>query len=355
MDFTHPHFAEPRWLWLAFLGPLVLLALQRYSAWARQRQLAQMASPHFVAELTRSFSAMRRWTKDAVLLIAVAGLGLALARPQWGQQESGGQVLGQDTLFVLDCSRSMLATDVAPSRLQRAKLAIRDFVQRQAHGRVGLVAFSGQAFLQCPLTYDFGAFDEALSAVDEKTIPVPGTDIGRALDEGFRAMSKAAGRKLVVLLTDGEDLEKGGIKMAERLAKNRLLVYTIGVGTPAGSEIRVVNEQGRQELLRDKNGEVVRSRLDAATLQAIAKETGGAYFPLGPVGEGLAKVQLSVNTLEFDSGSTPVNKLGVDRFHLPVAISLFLLAIESLVGTRRRGVEPGQTLGSGPSVTSVTS
>lgn len=337
-DFTNPHFAEPAWLWLAMVGPLVLLALQRYSAWARQRQLAQMASAHFLAELTRSFSQVRRWIKDGILLVAVAGLGLAMARPQWGQQETGGQVLGQDTVFLLDCSQSMLATDVTPSRLQRAKLAIRDFVQRQAHGRVGLVAFSGQAFLQCPLTYDFGAFEEALVAVDEKTIPVPGTDVGRAIDEGFRAMNKAAGRKLVILITDGEDLEKGGIKMAERLAKTNLIVYAVGVGTPAGSEIRITNEQGRQELLRDKKGEVVRSRLDESTLQAIAKATGGAYFPLGPVGEGLAKVQLSVNDLEFDSGSTPVNKLGVDRFHVPVAIGLLLLAMESLIGTRRREV-----------------
>ena len=339
-DFTNPHFAEPAWLWLAVLGPLVLLALQRYSAWARQRQLAQMASPHFVEELTRSLSPVRRWIKDAFLLVAVAGLGLAMARPQWGQQETGGQVLGQDTVFLLDCSQSMLATDVTPNRLQRAKLAIRDFVQRQAHGRVGLVAFSGQAFLQCPLTYDFGAFEEALAAVDEKTIPIPGTDVGRAIDEGFRAMNKAAGRKLAILITDGEDLEKGGIKMAERLAKTNLIVYAVGVGTPAGSEIRVTNEQGRQELLRDKKGEVVRSRLDEPTLRAIAKATGGAYFPLGPVGEGLAKVQLSVNDLDFDAGSAPVNKLGVDRFHIPVAIGLLLLAVESLIGTRRERTGP---------------
>ena len=131
----------------------------------------------------------------------------------------------------------MLATDVTPNRLQRAKLAIRDFVQRQAHGRVGLVAFSGQAFLQCPLTYDFGAFEEALSAVDEKTIPVPGTDIGRALEEGFQAMDKGDRQKLLVLLTDGEDLEKSGVRMAESLAKKGVVVFTLGVGTPAGGEI----------------------------------------------------------------------------------------------------------------------
>ena len=152
-------------------------------------------------------------------MLAVAGVGLALARPQWGEQAEVSQLLGQDTLFILDCSRSMLATDVAPSRLQRAKLAILDFVQRHGHGRVGLVAFAGQAFLQCPLTFDYGAFQDALMAVDDKTIPVPGTDIGRALDEAFRAMDKSERPKLLVLLTDGEDLEKGGVRTAEALAK----------------------------------------------------------------------------------------------------------------------------------------
>ena len=104
----------------------------------------------------------------------------------------------------------MLAADVRPTRLQRAKLAIMDFVQRRGRGRVGLVAFAGQAFLQCPLTFDYGAFQEALTIVDDKTIPVPGTDIGRALDEGVHALQKSERQKLLVVLTDGEDLEKRG-------------------------------------------------------------------------------------------------------------------------------------------------
>ena len=154
MDFTHPQFAEPRWLWLAVLGPLGLVALHRYSAWARNRQLAQLAAPHFLADLIRSHSPARRAFKHVLLVLAVAGIGLALARPQWGEQESGGQALGEDIMFVVDCSQSMLAADVSPNRLERTKLAILDFVRRHNNGRIGLVAFAGQAFLQCPLTFD---------------------------------------------------------------------------------------------------------------------------------------------------------------------------------------------------------
>jgi len=336
--FVHPHFAEPQWLWLAVLGPLALAALCRYAAVARAKQLARLAAPGQVKVLTRSHSRGRRMIKNGLLVVAVAAFGLALARPQWGEQQDIGHLLGQDTVFVLDCSRSMLATDVLPSRLQRAKLAILDSVQRSGRGRVGLVAFAGQAFLQCPLTFDYSAFEDALMMVDDKTIPIPGTDVGRGLDEAYRAMDKDSRTKLMVLLTDGEDLEEGGVRKAQTLAKEGVVVFTIGVGTPAGSEIQFMNEQGRPELVRDK-GQPVLSRLDEPTLRAIAQATHGAYYPLGPVGEGLGKVRLAIEALDTGSGTTPGRKLGVDRFHLPVAAALLLLVTESLIGTRKLKTE----------------
>src|SRR5512133_2017816 len=111
MDFSNPHFAEPAWLWLAVLGPLLLFGLQRYSAWARNRQLAKIAAPEFVTDLIGSHSPGRRALKNAMLLTALAGIGITMARPQWGETETAGQMLGRDTLFLLDCSRSMLASD----------------------------------------------------------------------------------------------------------------------------------------------------------------------------------------------------------------------------------------------------
>jgi Ca-activated chloride channel family protein len=336
MNFANPHFAEPQWLWLAVVAPLVLAALQRYSGWARRKQLVQLAAPHFVEELTRSYSPARRAIKNVLLVLAAAGVALALARPQWGEQAEVSHRFGQDTLFILDCSRSMLASDVAPSRLQRAKLAILDYVQHSGHGRVGLVAFAGQAFLQCPLTFDYGAFQDALMAIDDKTIPVPGTDIGRALDEAYRSMEKSERLKMFMLLTDGEDLERGGIRTAEELAKQGVVVFTVGVGTAAGAEIQVMNEQGKLELVRDTRGQAVRSRLDETTLRTIAKATRGTYYALGPLGEGLAKVRLALETISAGSGSAPARKFGVDRFHWPVAGVLVLLVAESLIGTRRR-------------------
>jgi Ca-activated chloride channel family protein len=336
MDIANPHFAEPAWLWLAFLGPVAVYALQRYSAYCRWRQLSQVASRELLSTLTQSVSSLRRSIKEGLVLLVIAAIGIALARPQWGERTNGGRMLGEDVVFVLDCSRSMLATDVLPSRLQKAKLAILNYLETYSLGRVGLVAFAGQAFIQCPLTFDYSAFRESLATIDEKTIPVPGTDIGRALDEASRGMQKGDQQKLVILLTDGEDLQKGGIRIAETLREKGMVVFTIGVGTPEGTEISFMNEEGRPALVKDSKGQPVRSQLDETTLRAIAQATGGSYFPLGELGEGLANVKVALSSLDLNRGSAPARKLGVDRFHFPLGVAVFLLATESLIGTRRR-------------------
>jgi Ca-activated chloride channel family protein len=335
-DFRHPHFAEPGWLWLALLGPVCLLLLQRYAAAARTRQLARFAVPAMLAQILGSHSPSRRAAKNLLLVLGLAGMGVALARPQWGETTEVSQSLGEDIVFLLDCSRSMLATDVQPSRLGRAKYAILDFVQKHGRGRVGLVAFAGQGFLQCPLTFDYDAFREALLDCDEKSIPVPGTDIGRALDEGFAAMEKNGRRKVLVLVTDGEDLQKSGIRTAQALAAKGVVVYAVGVGTAAGSPIHLVNEQGMAGFLRDPDGKVVVSHLDAATLGEIAGATHGSYEPLGALGEGLERVRHFVEDATDTRETSRLRKLGVDRFHWAVGAVILLLVAESLIGTRRR-------------------
>ena len=295
-----------------------------------------MAAPHFVEQLTASHSPARRRFKEILLLTAFACAGLALARPQWGDVGTGNTFVGEDVVFALDCSLSMATADVLPSRMQRAKFAMLDFMQKQSHGRVGLVAFAGSAFLQCPLTFDAGAFEETLMSIDEKTIPIPGTDIGRALNEAYRAMDKKARRKTVILVTDGEDLEKSGIAAAKWLATNGVVVFAIGVGTPAGKEIQINNAAGQPELLRDAKGEIVRSQLDEKTLREIAEATGGSYFPLGLLGDGLMRARSAIHTLDAVEGSRGSVKRGVERFYYPLAALVLLVAIEPLIGTRRK-------------------
>ncbi len=340
MDFRHPHFAEPGWLWLALLSPVCVLLLHRYAALGRARQLGRFAAPAMLADLLRSHSPARRAFKNLLLVAGITAIGLALTRPQWGETTEISQALGEDILFVLDCSKSMLSADVAPNRLERAKYAILDFVQQHGRGRVGLVAFAGQAFLQCPLTFDYDAFHDALLACNERSIPVPGTDIGRALDVAFRAMEKNDRRKVVVLVTDGEDLAGSGVTTAHALADQGIVVYSVGVGTTAGSPIHIVNAQGLPDVLRDPDGQPVISRLDENTLSQIAEATHGSYQPLGALGEGLDRVRRLVENSSDTRSAATVRRLGVDRFHIPIAIAIALLVTESLIGTRRRAEIP---------------
>ncbi|MBI3878797.1 MAG: VWA domain-containing protein [Verrucomicrobia bacterium] len=339
MNFANPHFAEPAWLWLVLLGLVLLVLLHRYAAHARQKQLAKFALPGLLASLLSSHSPLRRAVKHLLLVLAVVLMGLALARPQWGEQAEVTQALGEDVIFILDCSRSMMAEDVRPTRLARAQLAIQDFVQRHGRGRVGLVAFAGQAFLQCPLTFDYDAFRDSMLAVDADSIPVPGTDIARALDESFLAMEKDHRRKFMVLVTDGEDLEKGGVAKAQSLAEKGVRLYTVGVGTAGGSLIQVPDGRGGVQPLRDERGQVVESRLDEVTLRALAAATGGDYQPLGALGEGMGEVRRALANATDAPGASLAHKFGVDRFHVFVAAVLALLVAESLIGTRRRVVE----------------
>ena len=342
MNLGQPHFAEPAWLWLALIGPLVAWGLFRFAARQRQQQLASFAAAELLPGLLRSHSPARRAVKHALVVLAVMLMAMALARPQWGQQAEAGRTLGEDIVFILDASKSMLAPDVQPSRLQRAKYAILDFVERHGRGRIGLVAFSGQAFLQCPLTSDYDAFRDALAAVDERTIPVGGTDIGRALDEAAKAMERTSRRKVMVLLTDGEDLEAGGVAKAKALAADKVVVFTLGVGTPAGATIQYIDERGVPSVVRDSKGEPVRSRLDEKTLREIAVATRGAYEPLGALGEGMTRVRQAVETSASLTNLVPARKLGVDRFGWFLAPALALLVIESLLGTRRRPATTSQ-------------
>lgn len=338
MDFTHPHFAEPEWLWGAVLFPLVILGLHMYASWRRAQQLHQFAAARPMMELAASCHQGRRRFKTGLLAISALVAGLALARPQWGEQSELVQTLGEDVLFALDISRSMLAPDVKPNRLTRAKMAIADFARQHARGRVGLLVFSGSAFLQCPLTGDHDAFQESVMAADEKAVPVAGTDLGRGLEEAMECLEKDNRRKVIVVVTDGEDLAAGAVAKAAQVVTNRAVqatFYMIGVGTAAGSTIPIFNEQGQPDVIKDPQGQAVVTRLDAKNLEAVAQACHGYYYPLGALGEGLTRVRADLRATATRTDAANQRKLGVDRFHFFVAFLLLLLVVESLMGDRR--------------------
>jgi Ca-activated chloride channel family protein len=330
-------FAEPLWLLAGLIAYSALVwAWRRYDA--RQRAaLATFASSHLHAQLTASFSTVRRNWKRGLFLAAAGCLFVALARPQAGFRWEEIKRRGIEVIFAVDTSRSMLTPDVKPDRLTRAKLAVDDFVSKMNGDGVGLIAFAGNAFLQCPITLDYDAFHESLAALDTTIIPRGGTDIASAIQEAQAALqNRPATDKILVLLTDGEDLEGSALAAAKAAAKNGLKICTVGVGSANGDLIPIPADQGGG-FVKDESGQFVKSHLDQAGLQAIAGATGGIYAPLGAQGQGLDTIyQQALAPLAKHDLASRRQRVYTERFQWPLAASLALLLASTLVGTRRR-------------------
>jgi Ca-activated chloride channel family protein len=336
-------FAEPIWLLAGLIacGALVW-AWRRYDA--RQRAaLATFASSHLHAQLTASFSAAKRHWKRGLFLAAVGCLFLALARPQAGFRWEEVKRHGIEVVFAVDTSRSMLTPDVKPDRLTRAKLAVDDFVSHLNGDGVGLIAFAGNAFLQCPITLDYDAFHESLEAVDTTIIPRGGTDIASAIREAQAALQNRPGKdKILILLTDGEDLEGSALATANASAKDGLKICTVGVGTANGDLIPIPAEQGGG-FVKDDSGQFVKSHLGEAGLKSIAEATGGLYAPLGAQGQGLDTIyQQALAPLAKHDLASRRQRVYTERFQWPLTGSLALLLASVLVGTRRRSPRKNQ-------------
>ncbi len=342
-------FAHPVWLVVGFAACVAVLATWRGYDARQRKALEAFVSAHRGSLLTRSISVSRRRLKRGLFLAAVALLFAALAEPQAGFHWEQVKRRGNDIIFAVDTSRSMLTPDVKPNRLVRAKLAIDDFVGRLDGDAVALVAFAGSAFLQCPLTIDYGAFHESLAALDTHIIPRGGTDISSAIRAAQAAVRNRAGSdKVLILVTDGEDLEGDALDTAKAAFKqDGLKIYTVGVGSANGDLIPLPADQGGG-FLKDNEGHFVRSRLDEAALRALAQATGGSYAPLGAENQGLeviyreALAPLAKHDLDFRT-----EKVYIERYQWPLALCLLCLLSSLLLGTRRRAPSPGPAAATG--------
>jgi Ca-activated chloride channel homolog len=325
-------FAAPWWLLVGLLASASLLLLELRLEGQRRKALATFSSRG--AALVSSLSRPLRLFKGGLKVAGVAFICCALARPQWGFRMEETYRRGLDLMFVVDTSKSMLTPDVKPNRLTRAKLAIYDLVSKFEGDRVGLVAFAGDAFLQSPLTLDRNMFEQTLDAIDTDTIPRGGTDIGRGLRVAVEALrSQPANRKLLVMLTDGEDLEAGALAAAREAAAAGVRIYTVGVGTPGGE---LIPEPGGG-FAKDASGAFVHSRLDEKTLAEIAQVTGGQYRPLGADGRGLELLYQDVLAkLPRDTVGERMHRIPLERFEWPLGAAAICLALEALLQERRR-------------------
>jgi Ca-activated chloride channel family protein len=330
-------FSHPLWLLAGVAACFGLFWMwRRYDA-RQQATLAQFVALHLRVALTRSVSPGKRRAKRGLMLGAIALLFVALAGPQAGYRWEEVTRRGNDILFAVDTSRSMLTPDVKPNRLTRAKLAIDDFVQHLDGDAVGLIAFAGDAFLQSPLTLDYDAFHESLNALDTSIIPRGGTNIASAIQEAQTALKDRPGSdKILVLVTDGEDLQGNALSAAKAAAQQGLKIYTVGVGTANGDLIALPADQGGG-FIKDAAGNPVKSHLDETALKVIASATGALYAPLGAEGQGLTSIyQQALAPLAKHDLASRRQKIYTQRYQWPLAAALGMLLASVLMGTRRR-------------------
>jgi len=337
-------FSDPWWLLaIPTLGAALLWLWHRHDV-RQQAALALFVSPHLREPLTRSVSVLRRRLRRGLLLAALVCLGVALAGPLLGYRWELIERRGSEIVFAVDTSRSMLTADVRPDRLSRAKLAIQDFARQLDGDAVGIVAFAGSAFLSCPLTLDYRAFQESLNALDTNTIARGGTNIASAIAEARRAFGRRPDSdRTLILITDGEDLEGDAVEAARNAAQQtHLKIYTVGVGTVSGDRIKLPAQAGGGYVL-DENGAPVTSRLDAEKLKAIAAATGGFYAPLGAGGEGLQLIRKTLlGTIDKREQTFRQRRVAIERYQWPLAAALAFLLGSLMIspGRRRRTRAP---------------
>ena len=276
--------------------------------------------------------------KAGLLLAAAILIIFSLMRPQWGFHWQEVKRRGLDIIIALDTSKSMLAEDVKPDRLERAKLAIRDFTKNLKGDRIGLVAFSGTAFLQCPLTVDYGGFLLSLDSIDTNTIPRGGTSIASAIKEAIKGYgSQEKKYKTMVIITDGENNEGDPFEAAEEAKKNGIIIFCIGIGTKEGELIPLIEEGGQRQFLKDREGNVVKTRLDEGTLEKIALITGGSYIRSTATEFGLELLYRErLSKMERRELEGKMNKRYIERFQIPLAVALFLILLEAAISDRKQ-------------------
>jgi Ca-activated chloride channel family protein len=327
-------FENPNLLWLLLAIPPVLALFFWWGERAKRKLLVQFVEARLLSQLTVGISPARRKMRFALLILAVAFSIIALARPQRGFDLQEVEQRGLDIVVAVDTSKSMLATDIAPNRLERAKLATLELMQRAATDRMGLVAFAGDAFLECPLTIDNPAFEQSVQALNVNSIPQGGTALAAAINTALTAFKEKDHYKVLVLLTDGEDNDTGALAAAQNAAKAGLKIFTIGIGTAEGTLLQITEANGNSDYVRDTDGNVVKSHLNESFLQQIATTTGGFYLPLRGANTMDTLYERGLAPLPKSGGKEKLVKQYHEQFHWPLAVAILLLLAEIFLPER---------------------
>lgn len=324
------HFAQTNYFHLLWM----IIPIIFFYIWSLKKKrllIHQFCSPEIAEKLISPRSRAKQKIKSLLLVLAAIFIILALTHPRWGFQWEELRQEGIDIIIALDVSTSMLAEDVKPNRLTRAKHKISDLLNMLDGDRIGLVAFAGTSFLQCPLTLDYSAAAMFLGAIDTELIPLPGTAIAHAIHTSMKAFSARERKsKAIIMITDGEDHGGKALEASREAKEQGIKIYVIGIGLESGAPIP--NPAGGG-FMKDRNGDVILSKLDESSLKQIAIETGGAYVHSVTGDMDLNKIYLEdiKQTIEKKELKTARRQLWQERFQWFVFMALVCLILEPLV------------------------
>ena len=317
----------------------LILLIGFFIIWARKRRKL-LLEKYFQKDLLGSLELTDfklRTTKQILFLLSLVLMVVSLARPQWGFKWQRVEAKGLDIVIALDTSKSMLAQDLKPNRLERAKLAIEEFVKNLKGDKVGLVVFTSVAFLQCPLTLDYGGFLLSLKKVNTNILPVGGTSLSGAIRESLKALKESPKKsRAIILITDGEDHEGKVVSAAEQAKKESTKIFCIGVGSPEGELILVKDEEGKRVFLKDREGKAIKTRLNEELLQKVALITGAAYIRSTPSQFGLDLLyNKKIAKIQKHLLKSKMVKKYEERYQIFLSLAFFLLLAELFIPERR--------------------
>ncbi len=327
-------FAHPEYLYALYLLPLLAVGYW-FIFKLRQRDLTRFADYKMHNILIPGFSRAKGFLKFGIFLFSSALLIISLANPQVGSKITEVKQTGIDVFILLDVSLSMKAEDIKPNRLERAKLQIANLISRLRGDRIGLIVFSGDAYIQIPLTTDYSAANLFLSAVDFNTVPQPGTAIGPAISMAVKSFNYQQNtEKAIVVITDGEENQGDPIEAVKEAVSKNIKIYAIGLGSPEGVPIPLYS--GNEiTFKKDTEGNTVLTKLDQQTLMKIADEGNGRYFQGNNYQDQLNDIYNDLESLEkTDYGVKKVTDYE-DRFYYLLAPAILLLIMEIFLTEKR--------------------
>jgi len=324
------NFAQYQYLLLLGLVPLFFVLHALVCRW-RSKRISKFGDKELVGSMMPSASKAKGWVRISLFSLAFTFFVIGLSRPQIGAKLKEHETQGVEIMIALDVSNSMLAEDYSPNRLERAKLAISRLVDKLHEDRIGLIVFAGNAFVQLPITTDYVSAKMFLNSINTESVPVQGTAIGAAINLSIKSFSTQSEKsRAIIVITDGENHEDDPVAAAKQAAELGVRVFTIGIGSPEGKPVPLDGE-----LLKDKNGEIVVSRLDEKVLQELAAAGGGAYVRAGNSEFGLTPIVESIQQMDEEKFNSVVFEDFDEQFMYFFAIALGLFVIEMLIGERK--------------------